>query len=161
MTADKTLHQACTEPGVPSLILGISPYREDHADFNNIFTTADWRTAHHTTCREALPLLGFASIVLCEEKLPDGSWKDVLGWLDSLPKPPVLIVTSTLADARLWGEVLNLGGYDLLARPLRIAELVSVVESAKRWCGRAREDAVPRPVQVSQRHSVICGRGAA
>jgi hypothetical protein len=36
----------------------------------------------------------------------------------SLHNPPRVTVTSRLADDYLWGEVLNGGGYDLLAKPL-------------------------------------------
>ena len=46
-----------------------------------------------------------------------------------------LIVTSRLADASLWAEVLNLGGYDLLAKPFNRQEVRHVLTSA--WVQRA------------------------
>jgi len=49
---------------------------------------------------------------------------------ESLPNPPVLIVTSRLADARLWGEALNRGAYDVLAKPFDRAEVVRVISLA-------------------------------
>jgi DNA-binding NtrC family response regulator len=42
----------------------------------------------------------------------------------------MLIVTDRLADERLWAEVLNLGGYDLLLKPFDPEELLRVVSSA-------------------------------
>ena len=41
-----------------------------------------------------------------------------------------LIVTSRLADDRLWAEALNLGAYDVLAKPFERMELVRSVSSA-------------------------------
>jgi FixJ family two-component response regulator len=52
--------------------------------------------------------------------------------LCALDTPPPLIVTSRHADNRLWGEVLNLGGFDVLAKPLDEDEVRRVVESADR-----------------------------
>jgi FixJ family two-component response regulator len=43
---------------------------------------------------------------------------------------PSLIVTSRLADDRLWAEALNLGAYDVLAKPFERLELVRSVSSA-------------------------------
>ena len=47
---------------------------------------------------------------------------------------PLLIVTSRLADAYLGAEVLNLGGYDVLAKPFKSAEFIQVMSMAwRRW----------------------------
>ncbi len=45
---------------------------------------------------------------------------------------PPLIVSSCLADDRLWVEVLDLGGYDLLMKPFTPVEVMRVVEMAAR-----------------------------
>ena len=72
-----------------------------------------------STCREALTYLGDndTAVLICERDLPDGDWKFVLNGFDSLPMPPNLIVTARLANDELWAEVLNLGGYNVLAQP--------------------------------------------
>ena len=44
----------------------------------------------------------------------------------------VLVVTSRIADEWLWAEVLNLGGYDVLAQPFDREEVTRVVRSAVR-----------------------------
>jgi len=49
-----------------------------------------------------------------------------------MPHSPLLIVTSRLADERLWPEVLNVGGWDVLAKPFDRKEVIRVVESAWR-----------------------------
>ena len=43
---------------------------------------------------------------------------------------PPLVVTSRLADDYLWSEVLNLGGWDVLAKPFRQQEVLYVLDSA-------------------------------
>jgi DNA-binding response OmpR family regulator len=78
-------------------------------------------------------------VVVCERDLPPGSWKDVLDQVTILPNPPSLIVTSRLADERLWAEALNLGAYDVLAKPFDDAEVMRVVSGAWRaWGGPVR-----------------------
>ena len=57
-----------------------------------------------------------------------------------LENPPKLIVTSRLADAKLWGEVLNLGGFDVLEKPFIPAEVYRVVAEA--WRRYRREEQV-------------------
>lgn len=70
------------------------------------------------------------SIVLCEHDLSPGSWKELLDFAERLPAPPQVIVTSRVADERMWAEVLNLGGYDVLARPFNSEEVIRTVTSA-------------------------------
>lgn len=67
---------------------------------------------------------GGSPVVICERSLPDGDWKDLLG------KTPRLIVTSRVTDEALWAEVLNLGGYDVLAQPFDELEVRRVVALA-------------------------------
>jgi DNA-binding response OmpR family regulator len=43
---------------------------------------------------------------------------------------PLLIVTSRSADDALWAEVLNLGGYNVLAKPFDSREVFHVVANA-------------------------------
>jgi FixJ family two-component response regulator len=42
----------------------------------------------------------------------------------------MLIVTSRLADEHLWAEALNLGAYDVLAKPFDQEEVIRVLSSA-------------------------------
>ena len=44
----------------------------------------------------------------------------------------LMIVTSRLADERLWAEALNLGAYDVLAKPFDRTEAMRVVAAAWR-----------------------------
>lgn len=106
---------------------------EDHGQ---IFSHFPWRTRRTRRFREACPVMcrDLARVVLCEDALEDASWKDVLELAASRPYPAPVIVTSRLADERLWSEVLNLGGYDVLPQPLDCNEAVRAIGLAwDRW----------------------------
>jgi DNA-binding NtrC family response regulator len=83
-------------------------------------------------------------VVICEHCLPDGDWKLLLAELDKAAVRPSLIVSSRLADERLWAEVLNLGAFDLLlSAPFVPEEVLRVTESAwSAWNSAARNSAV-------------------
>jgi FixJ family two-component response regulator len=61
--------------------------------------------------------------------------------LTMLPQPPYLIVTSRLADDDLWAEALNIGAFDVLAKPLGRTEVTRVLSSA--WQHWQRQYCVP------------------
>jgi DNA-binding response OmpR family regulator len=71
-------------------------------------------------------------VVICDQTLADGDWRDLLVALQAEADAPPLIVVSRLADDRLWAEVLNLGGYDLLTKPFIAVEVTRVVRMAAR-----------------------------
>jgi DNA-binding response OmpR family regulator len=120
------------EPSVQLSSLAIGSSVEDLSFLEYRFKEAKWTlyTAH--TYREAVRELSLnrMPVVFCECPLPDGNWKDVLGHLALMPDRPRLIVFSRQADESLWADVLNLGGFDLLATPFREAELLLTIGSA-------------------------------
>jgi DNA-binding NtrC family response regulator len=69
-------------------------------------------------------------VIIAERDLPDGDWRDVLSGLERQSYSPLLIVVSRLADERLWAEVLNLGGFDVLAKPFAHEEANRVIDHA-------------------------------
>jgi len=76
-------------------------------------------------------------IVVCECDPSPDSWKELLRLLAMLSDPPYLVVTSRLADERLWAEALNLGAYDVLAAPLDKEEVIRTLHSAwLHWSNR-------------------------
>ena len=90
-------------------------------------------------CRDleaALPDLrkGVVPVVLCDSDTQPLAWRDLLDQVHRLPDPPYVIVTSRLADDRFWSEALNLGAYDVLAKPFEESEVSRVVTIAwLRW----------------------------
>jgi DNA-binding NtrC family response regulator len=79
------------------------------------------------------------AVVFCDSTLEDGSWKDVLAQVGTGAGATPLIVTSRLADATLWSEVLNLGGYDVLAKPFLKRDVIHVLTTISlEWDRRFR-----------------------
>ncbi len=113
-------------------VLAISGNEDDLVALRNLFGHSNWklRTARSWTEGHAALEREPVGVILCEHKLPDADWKDVLASVQSRPELPLLIVTSRLADDQLWAEVLNLGGYDLLMKPFDQTEVVRVVSLA-------------------------------
>ncbi len=118
----------------PVTVLAISPFRGDHTFLQNTLSHSKWRIRGASSLREARNLLRENSmyVVICEKQLPDCTWREILEELAAMQNPPPLMVTSRLADERLWAEVLNLGGYDVLMKPFDPLEVVRVVSLAWR-----------------------------
>ena len=121
-------------------ILSISPLEEDRVPLQAIIRHTTWMLLQARDVRSALPLLQQheVGVVLCERDLQPGTWIDVLEQINALPTAPSLIVTSRLADERLWAEALNLGAWDVLAKPFDRGEVVRSVRSGwQHWHDRA------------------------
>ena len=58
-----------------------------------------------------------------------------------LQDAPAVIVTSRLADNRLWAEALSLGAYDVLAKPFNPDEVLRTVSLAWRDWHHRHENA--------------------
>ncbi len=130
------------EPPVTALLIG--EYGDDRVLIRDIFHRQGWRLIEAPAWRKALTRLRArpVQVVLAESESPNGGWKSILGDLRALARPPQLIVASRDADECLWSEVLNLGAFDLLARPLDREEVERVIDSAIRNPDPHREIAV-------------------
>jgi DNA-binding response OmpR family regulator len=126
-------------------ILSVSPLAEDHARLERVLgdthpeirTNVRWQLSTASTLSSAFRSLRrlLCPVVICERDLPPGDWKDLLEHTRHLTNPPLVIVTSLHADDALWAEALNLGAYDVLAKPFDRTEIVRVIDSARlRWC---------------------------
>jgi len=120
-------------------VLLISPFDEDHQHLSDILKHSNWQQHGVRTQKESLDFLrdNVTPVVICESELPDGSWRDVLSQFGRMRCPPFLVVTSRLADDRLWSEALNLGAYNVLAKPLNMTEVFHVISLA--WLSWKRQ----------------------
>lgn len=125
--------QELTEPGRVA-VLAVTPFEEDRASLQEIFRHSNWNFERVDSCAAARNLLRTipVHVVICERTLADGCWRDLLDAVSKLPDPPHLIVASSSADDRLWSEVLNLGGYDILQKPFNRQEVFRVTSLAWR-----------------------------
>ncbi len=140
-----TLDQERDREGVTrDALLVVSSFEEVHTYMGRVFAESHWML-HGVRTRARATLLvheNSPQVVVCERELPDGNWKDIRDELIRLADPPTLIVISRLADESLWVEVLSLGGFDLLAKPLAEKEVQQAVDSALRHRNGKREQAM-------------------
>jgi DNA-binding response OmpR family regulator len=128
-------------------VLSVSPIEDDHARLFDIFQRSHWNLYTDRTwalflgrsLKAAVDILrgGLVQIVISERDLLPGTWREVLEHTLLFPVPPVLMVTSRLADDQLWAEALNLGAFDVLAKPFETDEVIRILSSAWRhWENR-------------------------
>lgn len=108
-------------------------------EMTRLFAHTRWRLRVVESVNEAACelLKQPVSVVVCDARLADGTWRDMLHEIEVRGSGASLIVTCQQADDRLWCEVLNRGAYDLLAHPFEPREVYSVITAAWRHAKNA------------------------
>jgi DNA-binding NtrC family response regulator len=126
-------------------VLSLSPHEIDHLSLQAIIGHSKWKLFTASDLASAVSLLHGheISVLLCERDLRPGTWIDVLENIKFLPNAPSLIVASRLADDHLWAEALNLGAWDVLAKPFDHIGVIRSVKSAwQRWHDQTHPHAI-------------------
>jgi len=112
----------------------VGEYKGDRPLVHEVFRRLGWKLFEARDRRRAMECLDRnpVHVVIAESDVPDWNWRRVLKDLRDRAEPPQLVVTSRQADETLWSEVLNVGGYDVMAQPLDSHEIERVVSSAHR-----------------------------
>jgi DNA-binding NtrC family response regulator len=142
-------------------VLGVLASPADRQCLQNIVNHSNWELRLASGIDEIEPVLQArtAGVILTDCHFASGqSWTDVLSVAQAQPVPPSVIVTGEDTDARLWAEVLNLGAYDMLMKPLRASEMIRVVSLA--WLSwKSRRDAATgravRPQEAGFRNGPV------
>ena len=89
-------------------VLSVSPIPDDHISLKQIIHYSElgvhsdsrWELNESLTLTSAVSVLRQQQIpvVICERDLQPGTWREMLEQVGCLPSPPLLIVTSRLAD---------------------------------------------------------------
>jgi DNA-binding NtrC family response regulator len=105
---------------------------EDRLSLEPILSPWEWEVIWTRTCAETVTAVRrtAAPTIVCDEIFEDGEWKELWNELKKDPCPPEFILASRLADERLWAELLNLGGYDLLTKPFRPEQVIRAIHGA-------------------------------
>jgi DNA-binding NtrC family response regulator len=130
------------KPIANATVIAVFATGEDRTALASIFDHSDWILRFTRDFQETCTVLPKTSavVVISDQWLADGhSWKDLLELLEKAANPPPLIVADRQADEALWAEVLNLGAYDLLAKPFDAKEVLHVATSARRRFEDTRE----------------------
>ncbi len=92
---------------------------------------ADVRTA--SSCADAFDLLRDdpgVNLVLTDLALPDGSWCDVLSWIQERYAQAKVVVCLRMTDERVWTQVLEAGGFDVMVEPYEDREVRRILQAA-------------------------------
>jgi DNA-binding NtrC family response regulator len=107
---------------------------DDRECLKNALRGSHWTLESMDTLEEALRQSRYRAIgvAICAPVLPDGhSWTDLLDGLHSALHRPPVIVAAPHIDGRLWAEVINLGGSDVVVKPFDRDEVLHVLRSAR------------------------------
>ncbi|HEY1261923.1 MAG TPA: hypothetical protein VGF06_00280 [Terriglobales bacterium] len=141
-------------------ILAVFPAGEDRALLIDIFAHSDWQIGFTGVLAETRRALSRSAVavVISDSRLSDGyCWQDLLRAMQEMNGPPPLIVADRLADDHLWAEVLNLGAYDLLAKPFDSREVLHAVTAACQHSENERRFAALRKPASTARGNSAAG----
>jgi len=83
-----------------------------------------------------------APVVLLDRDWPGSEWKSSAESLASSKHGACIILVSAGADDSLWEELIRLGGYDVLAKPLRAEKVARTIKLALSYWASATRQAV-------------------
>lgn len=69
-------------------------------------------------------------VVICGRDVPGIEWPDAVRILASAVPRPCVILTSPITDSYMWNEIVERGGYDVLATPLRDSDTTRAIRLA-------------------------------
>jgi DNA-binding NtrC family response regulator len=115
-------------------LLTVSSNAEDADSLSRMLAPARVRVEEVASFREAKEALEKQrpTVIACDRDLPDGSWRDLLSLAGATEQDTPVVVMARHADEHLWAEVLNVGGYDVIAKPFERAEVSRVLSTAAR-----------------------------
>jgi DNA-binding NtrC family response regulator len=102
-----------------------------------------WNLQFAASFQEAQAVLREAAVdvIISDSHIgEEHSWRDLLNAIRDTMEPAALIVADRHADEAFWIEVLNEGGFDVLAKPFDWSELMHAVNVACSLRLKARED---------------------
>ena len=113
-------------------VLTISPVAGDWTDARRVLSRTDYPLAFARDVDRARKILSElpVAVILIEADELGSSWREVLAELDAPGRAPNVVVMTRCASERLWVEVLDSGGFDLVAKPVTDRELWSAVDGA-------------------------------
>jgi DNA-binding response OmpR family regulator len=131
--------------GVPIIAAGAGD--QDRSALHEVAAREHWGVEFTNSSEEAWMIAKqlMAPVILCDRDLPETDWRDAVRSLAALPHRPVVILLSKVADEYLWNEVFRIGGFDILARPLRIEEVRRAVGLALSYWRSEAATAVNEP----------------
>jgi DNA-binding NtrC family response regulator len=130
--------ETSAEQSITALL--ICGYDSGHQLLREVFRGLGWRLLEVGDSRSAPACLhqDLVHVVIASSDPGRANWKEILEHVSGIKPSPIVIVTSRVADDYLWAEVLNMGGFDVLAQPFDRTEVERVLASACRQASARR-----------------------
>jgi DNA-binding NtrC family response regulator len=117
-----------------SQILVVSSDYDHRRALTSILQKEGWSPLHASRLIECQDLLANRSIslVFCERRLADGTYRDLLSVAQARERRVPVVVTSRLADWDEYLEALRYGAVDLIPSPCKPSDVCSAIAQAQR-----------------------------
>jgi DNA-binding NtrC family response regulator len=140
-TAVARVPRTASHPGVTDLLL-ISPGESDRLLLQKAVPATQWHLTHVHTCEEALAVMAsvLVPVVICDEKAAAGDWRQAVKCVITSPHPAPILLASDAYDWRVWVDLIEHGGFDVVAKPFDGVDVQGKLQRAfKHWKeGRTR-----------------------
>jgi DNA-binding NtrC family response regulator len=142
-----------------SQILVVSSDLDQRLALTSILQKDGWSPLNASRLNECHDLLAKqkVSLVFCERRLADGTYRDLLSFTQTPDRRVPIVVTSRLADWDEYLEALRHGAIDLIPSPCKPSDVFSAIAQAQR---EDQELAGAIPGQSDQKHRAISASGA-
>src|SRR5712691_5339043 len=107
--------------------------QERRSTLVNALETCGFDVLPACDCNEARRMLEtqpLVQVVVTDARLHDGDWRRVLEIVEQGRRKIEVVVCSRLGDPKLWLDVLEEGGHDVLVQPYQREEIQRIVEAA-------------------------------
>ena len=105
------------------------------------------------SCEEACTVANHltAPVILFDRDLPGAEWRTVVGNLAALPHRACVVLMSGVADDYLRQELIRRGGYEVLPKPLRAANISRVINLALSYWTSVASAGAEKPAVPARR----------
>lgn len=83
-------------------------------------------------------------VIFCQTRLPDGTFRNLLHFLDSAGLDPAVIVCADIYDKRTYLDAMTLGAFDYVALPFQRTAMDWIVGNAAHRMPHPRDASQPR-----------------
>ena len=125
-------------PGSPSQVnvLLVSPSDSDRLVLSGLLAGTPWRVLHAHTCGEAAAILSstIVPVIIRDHDCCQLGCEHAVRCSLAGPYPAPLVIAAESPDYRLWEDVIDGGGFEVIAKPFRAEAVTKVLEFAwKHW----------------------------
>lgn len=113
-------------------ILALSVSLDDRFLLERLGKQHEWEVQFTHSPRDAFSLVSRShfEVILCDRNQYGYPWREVIDRLAEVSPRSFILLVSPMSDDYLWQEVLQRGGYDVLACPLREKAVLQVIDAA-------------------------------